>query len=100
MKLSAAIELMIVSGNYSVHNEFMCLVLRDCGHGDHVEAVQDMVYEINPAGRRGYPLICALHDNAECSFDLDDVGVGHKEEFEYTKQLYCWWVFDLKRKGL
>lgn len=98
MKLSAAIELMLVSGKYNIQDEFMCLVLQDYDHGEHVDAVQDMVCTINPDGRRGYPLICALHDSAKCEFHLDDVSA--QEEFDYTKQFYCWWVFDLKRKGL
>lgn len=100
MKLSAAIELMLVSGNYNKHMEFMCLVLRDYGHGEHVDAVQDMVHSIYPEGRTGYPLVCALNDSPKCTFNFDDYPVGRTGEFEYTKQFYCWWVFDLKRKGL
>ena len=98
MKLSAAIELMLVSGKYNIQDEFMCLVLRNYDLGEHVDAVQDMVHSINPNGRRGYPLTCALHDSAKCEFSLDDVSAN--ETFDYTKQFYCWWVFDLKRKGL
>lgn len=98
MKLSAAIELMLVSGKYNIQDEFMCWVLQNYGHGEHVDAVQDMVCTINPDGRRGYPLFCALHDSAKCTFSLN--GVSTHAAFDYTKQFYCWWVFDLKRKGL
>lgn len=96
MKLSAAIEQAITSGTYNQRDEYMCWVLRDMEQRDHIDAVQDMVHAIHPEGRRGYPLACALHDAGIHSLHDE----SRADNFEYTKQLYCWWVFDLKRKGL
>ena len=97
MKLSQAIEKAIVSKTYAPYvNEFMCNIMNVQGMQHHTESIQDMVATIYPEGNRSQPLICALIDAGirEAEYDND------LEDFAYTKELYCWWVFDLKRKGL
>lgn len=96
MKLSEVIENMIVTGNYGAQNEYMCNVLKEHGYRDFVDDVHDMVAIIHPRGVRGIPLICALHE----TFIINMNKMSCREMANYTKQLYCWWVFDLKRKGL
>lgn len=97
MKLSAAIEKMLVTGVYKyLEDEYMCCVLNRHNLEEHVSAVQDMVQTIKPNVCRNYPLACALHDADIYSLHVHT----NREMFEFCKQLYCWWVFDLKRKGL
>ena len=97
MKLSAAIEEAITSGVYNkVAGEFMCLALKEIGQGDHVAAVRELVNSIHP-NTKDIPLICALHEKG--IVNIDDGSIDHAGEFAITKQLYCWWVFDLKRQG-
>lgn len=96
MKLSQAIEKMLVSGAYNIADQYMCIVLR---HNDLLrfeDDVQDMVNAIYPASNRGTPLVCALHEAGVINMD----NMSWHAQFEFTQQLYCWWVFDLKRKGL
>lgn len=97
-KLSQAIEAAIVSNAYAHSSHFMCIALRRINQGHHVNAVHDMVSTIHKSSStyRDLPLLCAL-DNAGI-FDVEDTTT--KEQSDYTTQLYCWWVFDLKRKGL
>lgn len=96
MKLSEAIEQAIVSGTYNQCCEYMCVTLRKMNMEHHVQAVQQMVNNINPRAYDDQPLICALHDAG-----ILDMGImTQAEQFTYNQQLYCWWVFDLKRKGL
>lgn len=96
MKLSAAIELMLVSKKYNRFDEFMCLVLKDNDLGEHIDAVQDMVHAINPTYALGYPLYSTLFESD--LLGLRDMNFEHA--FKVTSELYVWWVFDLKRKGL
>lgn len=96
MKLSAAIELAITSGEYNPCCEYMCVTLKKMKMEHHVEAVQQMVHSIYPRGYGDQPLICALHDAKV----LDMETMTNLQQFIHNQQLYCWWVFDLKRKGL
>lgn len=96
MKLSAAIEEMLVSRKYGASCEFMCCALDNAGLDQFVNAVQDMVATIYAGKSRTWPLACALHDARIVNTNLQTWA----ETLAYTKQLYCWWVFDLKRKGL
>lgn len=96
MKLSTCIERILVNGVYSVEDEFMCNILDRDGLTEFKRDVQDMVAKISPSSKRGTPLVCALHDVG--IIDMNDM--SSRKEFEYTQQLYVWWVFDLKRKGL
>lgn len=96
MKLSAAIEKMLVERKYNRFDEFMCLVLRDNYLSEHIDAVQDMVHAINPEYPYGYPLYSTLYESA--LLDIQDMELA--EAFKVTTELYVWWVFDLKRKGL
>lgn len=99
IKLSAAIEQAITSGKYNTCDEYMCCVLKSMRLEYHVAAVQDMVAEVAQGqGMPGQPLVCALSQSTLCSFNLDVM--SWPEAFQYTKQFYCWYVFDLKRKGL
>lgn len=96
MKLSQAIEHMLVTGRYSRQNEYMCHVLSNDGLDQFKSDVEDMVLSIRPQSYRGVPLICALHESRFINMNE----MTWQAMFDYTKQLYCWWVFDLKRKGL
>lgn len=96
MKLSEAIEKMLVTGKYGSNCEFMCCALDTAGLEEFINAVQDMVATIKVGCKRSYPLACALHD----AHIIDTNIQTWNETLKYTKQLYCWWVFDLKRKGL
>lgn len=97
MKLSAAIEKAIKSGMYNQCNEFMCVVLDQMGEQLHVPAVTALVSSIHP-NSGDIPLACALH--ARKYMNINDGSWSHEQQFAYTQQLYIWWVFDLKRKGL
>jgi hypothetical protein len=96
MKLSAVIEQMLVTNRYNLYNEFMCLVLCDEGFGKYIEHVEAMVHAIYPEANYGYPLYSALYEKGV----LDLENKTFEEGFKVTKELYVWWVFDLKRKGL
>lgn len=96
MKLSEAIEQMLVTpGCYSPQNEYMCHVLSANNLGRFKSDVEDMVLTIHQS-YRGVPLVCALHESRIINMN----NMGWREMFDYTTQLYVWWVFDLKRKGL
>ena len=97
MKLSEAIELTITSGTYNQCNEFMCIALGNKKLHQFIPDVEEMVNSIHP-NTGGIPLSCALH--AKHYINLNDGSWKHAQIFAYTQQLYCWWVFDLKRKGL
>lgn len=97
MKLSAAIELAITSGVYNQCNEFMCIALSNMDLKEHIPAVTALVSSIH-YNKVDIPLVCALHSKGYINTNYG--GMSRQEQFAYTKQLYCWWVFDLKRKGL
>jgi len=97
VKLSTAIEKALTYGYYHRGNPFMCNAMYTMGLSLTTEqSIQAMVNSI------------AIGDDGE------DLTLSHavkkvKPEmkallgdamFQYTTQLYCWWVFDLKRKGL
>lgn len=96
MKLSQAIEQMLVTRRYGNQCEFMCCVLDHANLSEFVNDVQDMVASIYDSGKPTWPLACALHDAGI----IDTNNQTWSETLAYTTQLYCWWVFDLKRKGL
>lgn len=90
MKLSEAIEKCLLAGYYEDAGYYMCHALENNGMKDHVRAVGKMVksicpYSVSLAGALGHAEIIDTR--------LIDVN-------EYTTEFYCWWVFDLKRKGL
>jgi hypothetical protein len=89
MKLSEAIELAITSGRYPKKSQYMCFILEDLEQKEHKASVQEMVHKINPyyITLRG-----ALLSTQQVTVDMDIT--------KYMLDLYCWWVFDLKRKGL
>lgn len=98
IKLSQAIELALTSGKYTEASCYMCIALKRMGMEHHNAAIHDMVAAIH--GKltlyRDMPLICAANDAG-----LIDMGkMSNAEQNRYTTQCYCWWVFDLKRKGL
>lgn len=96
MKLSAAIEMALTERRYHPANPYMCNAMYSMGHSQHEASIQEMVDSIAmDKNGDGLTLSQALKqvDKSKMSWTLDDM-------FEYTKQLYCWWVFDLKRKGL
>lgn len=98
MKLSEAIEQMLVTKVYSLHMPYMCIVL---GYEDntslHIKSVVEMVNGIYH-NTGDIPLVCALHYRN--LMNINDGSWSDARQFDYTQQLYCWWVFDLKRKGL
>lgn len=92
MKLSAAIEYCLIEGEYNRTHEYMCHVLRDIGQREHIPAVQAMVRSIDPeCNSLAGALYLVIDDSANWPSGC---------MFNFTKQLYCWYVFDLKRKGL
>lgn len=100
MKLSAVIEKALTSGAYNPSTPYMCHALEVINLEEFIPDIHIMVADIAPNANLGYPLICALHDSPKCTFNLEDFDIGRAEEFKYSQQFYCWWVFDLKRKGL
>lgn len=98
MKLSQAIENAIRTGKYNLYNEFMCHVLKDNYSVELMEELQRMLNIIFP-GIRTRPLITTLHKIEENKPGFDSV-LFWATSFERTKEWYCWFVFDLKRKGL
>lgn len=101
MKLSAAIESALTDRMYSLdglmygQSAYMCNVLKCAGHHDHVCSVQNMVHRINPNPVKEQALVSALYDTGYIT-----VSMSRADTFAYTSELYVWWVFDLKRKGL
>lgn len=94
MKLSEAIELALVNKAYCVETPYMCHALVNINLDEFVGHVMAMVKNIYPWA---HSLLGALgYINAPCRNWLADDCTN----FQVTKQLYCWWVFDLKRKGL
>lgn len=96
MKLSKVIEIAIRTEAYNLREEYMCLALDHMSQNEHIISVQALVRSIRPDAPISYPLVCALHDKGIINMS----NMTFVEMFMYTKQLYCWWVFDLKRKGL
>lgn len=93
MKLSQAIERALVKGYYTPGNPYMCNAMCAMGYWNLEHDIAAMVDTINPDN---YTLIGALRNIYPDKFNA----MSCAEEFAYTSQLYCWWVFDLKRKGL
>ena len=103
MKVSEVLELALNTRYQDglIQHTFMCLSLRTMSndntidHEDYVDtrrAVNDMVSGIWP-------------DSIVLSDALSKVGIiPRTNDFDadnaVCKQLYIWWVFDLKRKGL
>lgn len=97
IKLSEAIEYCLTSEAYRRSNHYMCIALKRIGARQHIESVQRMV-----ASLRGW----TTYSDEPLLVALDVLGViklrkmAHTERQAYTTQFYCWYVFDLKRKGL
>lgn len=94
MNLSEAIERCLLDGHYDIENAYMCNALYRLGAevvDEHVESVRALVDSIR---ENEYTLWGALYDSGYID------GLTEAEAFQYTTQLYVWWVFDLKRKGL
>lgn len=96
MKLSEAIEHCLVTGVYSQSTPFMCVALKRASLGYLVHHVERLVGSIYPSSWDSTPLANALN-NARI-FKMEDN--TEKASFDFNKQLYIWWVFDLKRKGM
>lgn len=89
MKLSEAIEKALTSGMYKDNLCFMCWALEAMGQSEHIPAVMDLVHSFNHECRSlSGALSCYESTNHIKDLDL------------HTTELYVWWVFDLKRKGL
>lgn len=101
MNLSTAIEHALINSWYSLdthtlgRSAYMCNVLKHAGLNHMVQAVQEMVHSIHSSHIKQQALISALYDAGYLDPDLPRI-----EQFAYTTELYVWWVFDLKRKGL
>lgn len=93
MKLSAAIE-QAVQTQYYHDMGFMCHALQAIDQYEHVPAVEAKVREIG-----GDPDLTVM-SNALQAWGIPICDMDYEEEINYLKQFYCWWVFDLKRKGL
>lgn len=92
MKLSEAIEHALKKRVYDQFNPYMCNAMESLDHTYHVPAIEEMVESIAPDN---YTLWGALNDTRP-----EFIGMSQADQFAFTSQLYCWWVFDLKRKGL
>lgn len=101
MKLSAAIEKALIDKMYSLdgymygQSSYMCIVLKAAGRYDLANLVADMVQGISPNPYHGQALVSALYDTGYITDSM-----SRADTFAYTSELYVWWVFDLKRKGL
>ena len=96
MKLSEAIEHCLVSGAYVACGRYMCLALERVKEDYHVDSVRAMMEKIDKREDRfNSSLVGVLFWNQILSADLTNHAVD-----KYTTELYVWWVFDLKRKGL
>lgn len=96
MKLSEAIEHCLVSGMYEIDNAYMCNALWSSAHigfDDHINSVRKLVDSIS---KDEYTLWGALYEAHRHMIN----GTTEADDFAVTSQLYVWWVFDLKRKGL
>lgn len=98
MKLSKAIEEVLLSGAYNQINEFMCNVLTD-KHGRYMaEELQSSLSEIfNSHGST--PLSVQLHHMESQKPNFNEAEYW-RTCFKRTQEWYVWFVFDLKRKGL
>jgi hypothetical protein len=93
VKLSEAIERALVKGVYDASNPYMCNAMYSMGYPNFEADIAEMLDTISPDN---YTLIGALGDVYPDTFG----NMNYLKKFAYTSQLYCWWVFDLKRKGL
>lgn len=92
MKLSAAIELALLNKRYHPLDPYMCNAMYAMGYWRHIDAIESMLDTISPDN---YTLFGAVGDVLPRFLEM-----SREEKFAYTSQLYCWWVFDLKREGL
>lgn len=101
-KPSEIIELTLHSGLYGANgHSYMCFAIADMYETDRItleeadeasDMVRDLVHSIDPN-------CCSMVSALFCACIID--GSESSEYFDaYTFQLYCWFVFDLKRKGL
>lgn len=98
MKLSQAIEEVLLSGAYNQYNKFMCNVLNDEHDLEMKQELQSYLSEIfQNEGKR--PLINQLWDieRKKPEFNENNFWNNH---FKRTQEWYVWFVFDLKRRGL
>lgn len=102
MKLSRMIELALVHTYSEEKSWFMCNALEDLAvdHGlidfnqvsEAVDAIKELMLSIDPTGHQ--PMVTALIVAGKVEKDSARINMP------YTTQLYIWWVFDLKNKGL
>lgn len=98
MKISAVLERLIRTKKYSIHNCYMCWVVRDDESltvAEHKEVREHLEAEVRKLHPRYTALVSALIQKP-CHKHTDTA----EEDFEMCKQWYCWHVFDLKRRGL
>lgn len=98
MKLSEVLELMLLTGAYSNAGYYMCHALEYEKLKEYTPLVMDMVHSF------GSPCHCSLI-GAVCHYYRRKGLVNLLDEMledadAWGTQFYCWWVFDLKRKGL
>lgn len=92
MKLSEALELCIERKIYSKRPDgyrFMCHALENSDQGEHVPAVMEMVWAIEP---RAYALGSALN--------IDRNELTSNEMFDICKAHYIKWIAELKEQGM
>ena len=107
MKLSEALEWQLRNGRYLVISEFMCHCIEaDQSIPKHerltlVSQIMAMVHSIHPSCHSS---VTALSLSGAEVFehvrDSPSIRVRRQNINRVTKQFYCWWIFDLKRKGL
>lgn len=96
MKPSECIQLALET-NYGSYSTMMCQciwhLIKDANDRyattDVIASMVDSIYDY------GWSLHLALYKTHEAYFQMNQ-----KQQFLFRKQLYIWFVFDLKRKGL
>lgn len=104
MKLSRIIELALVHyyGAHYAKQQFLCNAVHDLVRAKMIDdrqykqvvtAIEKVILKVYPK-EQCYCMVNALQK-------ANYIGKGQIEKhIPYITQLYVWWVFDLKRKGL
>ena len=96
MKLSDAIQ-QCLETVYPNFERYMCRALERQGLAEFKPSVMELVTSINgwSLSLLGALLTASAQDGC-IQFDP----ANDEEKLAYVRELYIWWVFDLKRKGL
>lgn len=104
MKLSRIIELALIN-YYGAHwskHQFMCNAIENMERAGQIDKKQRMaaIKDIEELLLRIYPgeyTFCLVTSLCKAGYVPTN---SSEDNIAYTTQLYVWWVFDLKNKGL